>query len=357
MDQELTGIDKVLEAISRRSGRGSEKSSLSDILRAQSIRGVGGLVQSNQDHQGYTFFTKPMCNLDRSNVLSSRKLAYLADTGETSIGSAIKTYLTTYKLNVLNGDTSSSKLVDNDYAFIPLLGNTVRSLTGWPDHIVDFSTSDPGVAKEVYSWADSRPEFYGEFDLNASFFNIDGDLVTTLLSALYQYMGEVAYGSMVPWRQVRAANVMDYQFRIYRLITDKSKRKLLKIACTGASMLGTPADGAAFNYTTESVFAADNAEVSVQIKCNGVRYADPIVIDDFNRTVAFHNQSMAKDKLDAIRANRSGGEMVRLETEEEHLLCNNHAYPHITDDNVIEWWCKTNDYITLMNLQGLTYEF
>lgn len=355
-----SGMDKIISTVLRQSGLGSDNTSLSDLLRGPNTSGLGNLTQANQDNQGWTFFTKPCLNLHPDNLSGVRKLAYLADENPRSMGKAIKALLTTRKFNLRNGDVSvPSELVDEDQAFNYLMSGTLRSLTGFPDHVSTFFTSDEGAAKETYGWIDSRHEFYGEYTLNASFWNIEGDLLTLLLSALHQYQSNVAYGSMLPWDEFRAFNTIDYQFRIYRLIVDKSKEKILKIACTGNCAIETPADGAAFNFASENVMAADNAEISIPIKCFGVRYNDPIIVSDFNRTVAFSNPEMRESLLDASRkiarspyepTTQSG--MVKVHRE-EYNLCSNYTYPHITDTGngaLLEWWIRAVDLNTLLEV-------
>ena len=360
MSDELTGMDKVIRTVLRQSGHGSDDTSLSDLLRGPSTSGLGSLTQANQDNQGWTFITKPVLNLHPANLSGSRKLSYLADEDSRSIGKAIKALLTTRKFNLAFGDNSTpSELVDEEQAYNYLMSGTLRSLTGFPDHVSTIFTSDEGVAKETYGWVDSRYENYGEFSLNASFWNIEGDLLTLMLSALQQYQSNVSYGSMVPWPVFNAKNAIDYQFRIYRLITDKSKEKILKIACTGQCMIETAADGAAFNFASENVMAADNAEISIPLKCFGVRYNDPKIVEDFNRTTAYFNPAMHKDILANYRATSTRGPfelattsgMVKIHRE-EYKLCKSFVFPFIAEDGKgarLEWWIRAaelNELIT-----------
>ena len=368
MNEDLTGLDSVINAITRTQGYGSTNSSLTDILRGPNTRNVGLPVQSNQDNQGYTFFPRPMCNLHPDNVAASRVLNYLADVNPKSMGSVIRQYLTTQKLNTKYG-IPPSELVDSEQAFIDILGNTLKNLSGFPDHLATFFTSDEGNAKETYSWVDSRAPIYGSFDLSASFWNIDSDIVTKLLTAYHFYTGNIAYGTMVRFKEFIAYNIIDYQTRIYRIILDKTKSKVLKIACTGPAMFGTPADGGAFNYSSDNVLAVDNQEISVQIKFNSVRYNDPLIVDDFNRTVAFHNPLMHASNLAIIRGAGGNGSMVLLDKEEVKLM-SNRSFPYIHQldqdtiapdgtrvnkgDLVLEWWCRAGDLVsTLSNASGI----
>lgn len=360
-DDVPSGMDKVISTVLRQSGYGSDNTSLSDLLRGPSTSGLGNLTQANQDSQGWTFFTKPCCNLHPDNIDGVRKLAYLADEDPRSIGKAIKALLTTRKFNLRNGDIATpSELVDEDQAFNYLMSGTLKSLTGFPDHVATFFSSDEGVAKESYGWIDSRHEFYGEFSLNATFQNIEGDLLTSYLSALHQYQSNVAYGSMMPWNEFRAMNAVDYQFRIYRLVVDKTKENILKIASTGPCMIETPADGAAFNYASENVMAADNAEISIPIKVTtGVRYNDPKIVDDFNRTVAFYNIDMTGVILEEARkiqrmpfevSTMAATSMVKIHRD-EYKLCSNSVYPYIHDDGKgakLEWWIRAEDLNSLL---------
>lgn len=344
------GQNKYVQAAMRRSGYGTLDSSLADSLRGVNTRNVGTIAPMNQDVQGYTFFTTPMCNLSAGNVVDRRRLQYLSNPDPRSMACAIKTMLSHHGTNVHYDPANvTSALVDPEYPFIGVMTNTLKDITGWPDFVHTFSNTDEGIAKEVHGFVDSRSEFYSEYTLNASFHRIDGDPVGGLVSALWEYAGHVAYGTMVSWPNMRANRWLDYVFRIYRVVLDETKRYVTKIACTGYCMLEASPEGAIFNQTSEEVQSADNAEISIPIKCYGVRYNDPQIINDFNATVMYACPSM-KD-------NRREADMVLL-NEEEVVIMSNYAYPRVTHPTSasrsrLEWWAKYDDYNSIMAQVGV----
>lgn len=344
------GQNKYVQAAMRKSGYGTIESSLADSLRGINTRNVGGITPMSQDVQGYTFFTTPMCNLSAGNVVDRRRLQYLSNPDPRSMACAIKTMLTHHGTNLrFDNSTVKSEIVDPEYPFMGVMSNTLKDLTGFPDFVHTFNTTEEGMAKEVFGFVDSRSSFYEEYTLNASFHRIDGDPVGSTISALWEYAGHVAYGTMVAWPNMRANRWLDYAFRIYRVVLDENKEYVTRLACTGYSVIEASPEGAMFNHTSEEVQSADNAELSIPIKCYGVYYNDPQIINSFNATVSYACPSM-KD-------NRRATDMVLL-NREETVTMSNYAFPYITHPNgrersKLQWWAKRRDYNEIMAQVGV----
>lgn len=351
MSEQTSAVDTSIkyapeiDLVKRRGGYGSVNSSSFNVLHGINRGSAGNHVSPNEDHQGFVFFTKPILNLSTGNVMGIRKLQYLASTDPNSIACAIKCMLNPASFGLKYEPTQvRSAAIDDTSPFIPVLTNTLRSLSGWPDSVVDFFTSEEGLAKQVYGWADSRAENYGTYDLTATFSNVAGDVVGNLASVVREYMCRVAEGTtMVPYPEFIAENEIDYQMRIYTLITDKTKRYLQKIACTGAAMIGAVPDGAAFNHSADNNLVADTNETSIPFKCFGVRYNDPIIIRDFNDVGIMFNPAMATE------ATRK--KSMTLLTSTEAALFNYKGNVRInTETNAIEWWIPTVEYTAINKL-------
>ncbi|AXH70841.1 virion structural protein [Vibrio phage BONAISHI] len=354
--------DPNIKDISRSFGIGTPDSSLFNLWHGPNHNGTGDVIDGLRDHQGYTFFTKPNCNLTAANILSVRKLHYLLDTNPNSMASAVRNSLMPKRMGFHLGrhggasyPETRSPAVNDRYPFIPMLSTTLESLSGWPDEVVEWFKSAEGVAKQVYGWADSYPNNYSSFPLTATFIAKDGDPHFALFTALREYMLNAAIGQINPWPESEAEFEIDYMMNIYTLKTDPTKRYLRKIACLGGGgALGGLPTGASFNFSAESIFSQENSRYVVPFECFGVRYNDPIIIDNFNDLVWWFNPSMRnvvfRDSLNPAIENYPVevtdqttlkiGEMVQIPFNIKEWF-QWRGYPYINPrTSEIEWWIE-----------------
>ena len=351
---------RFLDITKMEGGFGKSSTALINVIRGMNHRGFGNLVPANTDEQGFTFFTKPNLNLSYDNVINSRRLHFLTDDKPNSMATAIRCMLSpmvgapvmpeegwaySYADDPMNDPTNKitdtirlprSIIVDDRYPFIPLLSNTLLSLSGWPDFVLESFNSKEGLRKEVTSWVDSIGDIYSAFDLTANFHNLDGDPVTTLFAVWTEYAARVAEGSMDPYMNMIVEHEIDYQTRIYRFIMDPTRTYIRKIADCGAAYPTAVPNGAAFNYTSENIRIEDTKEVSIRFNCVGARYNDPITIYNFNTLVGIFNSDMRDTK---IREER----MVKLDNKYKRLF-NYRGYPRIDETNELEWWVPKHEF-------------
>jgi hypothetical protein len=185
---------------------------------------------------------------------------------------------------------------------------------------------------------DSFASDYSTFDITATFRNIDGDPINALFRAWTQYMTRVLSGSLVPYPEFVVENEIDYMTRIYRIILDPSRTHVQKIGACGAGFPTALPLGAAFNYSSDAPISQDTAQISIPFRCMGAQYNDPILVAEFNTTVATFNASMA----DGVREKM----MVKLQQHERELF-NYEGYPRISPDMELEWWVSKLTYATL----------
>lgn len=342
-----------LRSVQRSAGLGNIDSANYQVLHGINKRTKGNLVAPNLDKQAYVFFTKPGLNLHESNLLEAPKLQYLADDDPNSLNNAIKCYLMP-KVNepaipelrnpIVTGIRSN--IVDDKSPFISVLTNTCLSLNGWPDNVADYLLSPAGVGGEVYGIGDSFTEYKGDFDLTGVFANIEGDPVTTLLSASFEYSARVKNETMRPFSSAISGQFIDYSTRIYVLITDPSERWLQKIACTGYTLPGSVPESAAFNFDANTTYAQGNNEVSTSFKCFGAVYNDPAIIRWFNTTQEKYNPSMKEGIRQQTMTKISPAEKLRF---------NYRGYLRISQINELEWWVSNSEYASIngqVNQQG-----
>jgi hypothetical protein len=333
-----------LDLVSRMNGYGS-------IIRAQThnIRGFnvnlnGTPAPKNKDHYGIAFFTRPDMNLSYNNIGVDRVLSTMLTNDKNSLARAIRVLLDP------RGELEDrvSNLVDENQAFIPILTNSLISLSGWPDMTLDTYTSKEGAYKESYSMVDGTAHIYNTYELTATFQNIQGDPITLLFAIWLRYAAFVYDGTLAPYPDNLMQNTIDYQTRIYRFVMDSNFRYVQKVAACGAAFPIADPLGAAFNYSEEGEWNTSNDQISVPFRCIGATYLDPILFKEFNQIVQTHcipmedgNRASATRKIDPLLEYDGYGFIgVILLNTLTHLL-----YPRVDPYTLeLEWYALKEDY-------------
>jgi hypothetical protein len=319
-----------IDAAARAAGHGSVSSALANNYYGYNkFSNRAAFLPINRDVMGYTFFTRPILNLSYDNLLRKEKLYALATNNPDTIPGAIRSMFDA--IGTVQRK-SYSRLFDNAQAFVPILGNTLESLTGFPDIVVDLFTAAPGARKETWQMIDGQSEFNEAYQLSASFGNVSGDPVTMILDLLQTYGSAVYLGEMVPYWDAIVNNYIDYTMRIYRVVLDQTYRYVTKIGAPYSAICNTNPIGAAFDYATtkDTPLIKANNQISCQWSCVGFRYNTMSLIQDFNSCVTMFNPQMK----DGNRTN-----FYRKLTPQEYAVYNFVGYPRIDlNTNEFEWW-------------------
>lgn len=332
--------DKKVLRVRRSAATGNPDTAIYNMFYGPNHTGSGDLVAPNQDFAGYVFITKPNLNLKPSNIGHVRKLQYLLDDDPNSNACAVKCCLTSSKYWNYAKDGRRSNAINDRYPFIAFLSSSLESISGWPDEVMEFYESEPGIAGEVHGWADGRPESYSTFDLQLTFNSKEGDPHNSLFSTLHQYMGRVGTGEIYPLRESEVEWEVDYNMNVYVILMDRNKKFVQKIASLGGGGIisGAPT-GASFNLDHSIGMQTASKQISVPMKCFGFRYNDPAIFENFNNTVGMVNSDMAR-----VMAGIDDGSMVRI-TEDVKFMFNFKGYPFINPEtSELEWWIERNVY-------------
>lgn len=333
-----------VDFVSRLNGYGSLSSAQTNNLKGINVNLNGTPAPKNKDHYGITFFTRPDLNMSYDNLGADRMLTSLMSEDKNSMARAIRILLDP------RGEAAGrvSNLVDPEMAFIPVLSNSLISMSGWPDLTVDAYTSKEGVYKEAYSMVDSTSHIFNTFDITANFRNIQGDPITLMFAVWIRYASLVYDGTLVPHPENLFQNTIDYQTRMYRLVMDEDFRFVQKIAACGAAFPMASPLGASFNYSEDGEWNSENDQISIPFRCMGANYLDPILVKEFNQSVTMRNLSMR----DGDRSTR----MIKISAVEDYPpygavggallnLLSHKLYPRIDPVTMeLEWWAKTPDY-------------
>lgn len=334
---------------------------LGDTLSAATLayfghnhRGMGNPIPRNIERYGLTFFTRPELNLSYDNIIQDRTFTNLMDEDQLSLMRAIRSLLDPegsdgapsqsqvgkQGTTVFGDYNYPSPIIDTRNPFMAILSNNLISVSGWPDPYVDTFTSDEGIQKEQWGMVDGVAKIYNAFSLNCTFKNIVDDPITKIFHYWTQYSSFVYQGLMSPRMRNLLNNRIDYQTRIYRLVTDITKTKVLEIAATGAAMPITNNLGRKFDFQNDRPYNDDLDQIQVQFQCFGAIYNDPILIWSFNKTQQRFNPGMS----DSVRE----GLMVKLQGLEKTIF-NYYGYPRINPETMeLEWWVDKPVYLDVM---------
>lgn len=326
-----TVTNKSLDDVFSAMPTGSLDKAIFNHLYGINHRQIRGMVPSNRNMSGLTFFTRPQLNMQRDNLRNVRQLAQLLNSNPASMQTFMRCTLDPrlmtgidYRSNgaipsairqtdksiaekgaliQLSGGSSipaiKCPVVDNLQAFIPVLTNSVVSQSGWPSISVPSFTSKAGLYNESFSMVDGRVLNNEVWDLNVNFRNTRGNPILHMFYIWALYMAAVFEGKLVPYLDMITENEIDYNTRIYRLTLDYQKRYVTGIAASHASYpVGVPI-GDEFNESGDQPYNEANKEIGMSFRCMGVDYYDDILIKEFNDVVAIANPSMADDVRDS----------------------------------------------------------
>lgn len=314
---------------------GSIDKAIGNNLYGINHRQIATVVPSNKDMYGLTFFVRPQLNMQLDNIRNVRQFAPLTTDNPMSIQHFVKCTLDPrlmagYELLQTKVAAIRSPMVDANNAFIPILTNNLNSISGWPDITAPTHTSKAGLYNEAFSIVDGITRNYETFDIDATFRNTRGDPILYMFYIWLHYSSFVFEGKLIPYLDFIKENEIDYNTRIYRLVLDKDRNKVTKIAATGASFPISVPTGSFFDYNSEKPFNDQNKDITIRFKCMGVDYQDDITIHEFNRTVISFNPDME----DGIRDRT----MVKIDSSLLQMF-NNRGYARINPANYeLEWW-------------------
>ena len=229
-------------------------------------------------------------------------------------------------------------LVDNKMAFIPVLTNTIKEMSGWPDYTVGNFTSKEGLMREQWSITDSFMDIYHAYDLDCTFRNIKDEPLIIMFETWLRYMANVFEGMMSPYMDMIVENEIDYNTRIYRLVLDESKTFVKKIAACGAAFPVNVPNSRFFDFNDSQKYNDSAKDINIRFHAVGAMYNDDILVHEFNQTTAIFNPDLAG----FIRGTESlSSKYVEIPYNLIHLF-NYRGYPLIDKNTLqLKWFINT----------------
>lgn len=311
------------------SPHGDRKDAFTRTLKGFDI-GIEGtsLLPPNTDRKGYVFFTRPQLNLSGRNCIRNRLMYNLLTRNPNTLQTWIRCTLDP-RLYSAQDENCRSDLIDNRNPFIPMLTNALVGLTGWPDIVVPTYTSPQGLRKQSQSIVDGALEYLEEFDLDAEFFNTQEEPILNLFQTWEQYMTFVTEGILLPYMDFIAENEIDYNTRIYRIVTDKTDTYVSKIAACGAALPISLPHGRFADYKADAPLSTDVKTFGIRFRCNGAMYKDQILMQEFNETVAIFNPRIATAIEGGNEKDITNGQLFFKVPFGHREMFNNMAFPYI----------------------------
>lgn len=247
-----------------------------------------------------------------------------------------------------NTSYSPCPLVDDKMAFIPILTNTIKEMSGWPDYTIGTFTSKEGLMREQWSIVDSFMDIYSSFDIDCTFRNIKDEPLIIMFETWLRYMANVFEGMMSPYMDMIIENEIDYNTRIYRLVLDESKTFVKKIAACGAAFPVNVPNSRFFDFNDSAKYNDSAKDINIRFKAMGAIYNDDILVQEFNQTTAVFNAELRGfirngDKLP--------NNYVEIPYNLIHLF-NYRGYPLIDKNTLqLKWYINTDSdvYTELYN--------
>jgi len=331
------GNSSVAEIVSKvflTSSTGAIDDAIGNTFFGINHRQTPAAIQNNKDYFGLTFFTRPDLNLSDANLRTVRQFSPLLNKESKSLQRIIRCTLGPRLAK--DSPAVTSPFVDPGSPFISFLSNHLLSMSGWPDMEAPTYTSPEGIYKEAFSMIDGVVRNMTTYDITANFRNLPGDPVTLLFMTWLHYASRTYLGEMVPYPNYIVRNEYDYNTRIYRLVLDPSKRFIQKIAACGAAFPTNAPIGAAFNFEADKPLNQGLDQVSITFRAMGAEYNDPILFDEFNRTVEDFNPAMEAKFRSQYYTQIPYAALP---------IFNNRGYPHINlNSGELEWYIGIDEW-------------
>lgn len=309
---------------------GSTNISLLENMRGFNHTGLKSFLPKNKDSRGHVFFVRPQLNLSLANIQSNRKFIGLLNTDELSMAKYVRMMLDPrlvagYRVDkttaVDSGMKAAGNYFNNQHAFIPLLTNNLLTLSGWQDMLVPSHVRSKELFGAEPALVDGTTDIRGQVSLNATFRTSSGNPITNMMAYWANYMAAVFSGTLSPYPDFIIENELDYNTRIFRIITDSTGKYVTNIAATGPGFVEAVGIGKLFDFNAEEQYSDTADSVSFSFKVHGIEYNDPILVAEFNKIGAIFKPEMLTP--------HTSKNMVKIPHSMKHLF-NYEGYPHIS---------------------------
>jgi hypothetical protein len=285
-----------------KSGRGLDRIN----AQIKAIRGFNyfkdDFVLPDTDNHGFTFISRPHLNMRLGNVRANSYLNFLNTLNPASPAFAIRCLLDPDFAHANAVTASKSTLFDIRNPFIPILTNRLKSMSGWPDMVMETETTEGGFFSENITLPIGWDNLNKSYDLTLTFSDVKGGYILALFFAWFIWIDAARKGNnVVAYQKYIEERRMCFTFSIYRFLLDETGHYITKWAkATGTFPLSVPM-GAYFNFDKSTPYAFEGQNLSIPVKVAGrIEYMKPEVFTDFNILVHKYCPNVTKSSMCAI---------------------------------------------------------
>ena len=243
-------------------------------------------VGPNRELTGWTFITRPHCNLQISNIASAPQFVPLVHGTPRSIPFAIKAWLdTTFANEVAGGIGRACPFVDFKNPFLVPLCNRLANLSGWPDFSVATETSEGGFFSENQTVSIGGDQLARGYDFPITFDEMNNGLIMSIFDYWTQYISMIGDGRLHQYSSDIENNLLGYTVSIYRFITDHTGRNITRWAKATGCYPKTISNGTVFNKNKGEGLVQSANEVSITFQVHRPEYNNPRILAEFNTLV------------------------------------------------------------------------
>lgn len=279
-------FEAMAESNSIQSGKGSHLTINQNILSRHDRFG-SGLVQTNSENVGLTFFTKPRLNMTTQSVRQHRILAMLDTLDPMSWMFSIRCNLDTVlsRSTIGKNPAALSPFFNDESPFNVPLSNTLMGISGYPDFNVEYETTESGYFSEDMTTVRGSDWGRRTYNLTCTFKDIQGGYIMNYFYYWLIAMTLQMEGTIVAYPDDREANRLNYTCSIYRFTLDPSLSTIVHWSkATGCFPTNVPM-GELYNFGPGDTHVHGATQFSIPFVCNNISYMDPIHLSHFNTLV------------------------------------------------------------------------
>lgn len=276
-----TQYQAAIDQIMRSMGAGGYGNRL-EAFMAGIDRYQRNIPQTNTEHVGLTFITRPRLCLSAPNLLADRRFAAL-NTTEASMSHAIRCYLDTKFSKAISEGAANTPLVNSNSPWFTPLMNGLVGISGWPDPVLQTETTSTGFFSEDQTFAIGYDELNKTYDLSLTFKDPQNGPLAAIFYYWILYMHNLCRGIQVAYMDDVTYQRLNYTVSIYRFRLDPTRRYITGYAkATGCFPKSVPL-GAMFNFGEGDLFAPEVGKFTIPFVANKIEYNDYAIFLDFNR--------------------------------------------------------------------------
>ena len=310
---------------------------------------VKSIVPEHKDGRGFVFFTRPQLKMTDLNLARSPELNSLLDISPYSLQRYVRCMLDPRLLQSHNNKITCP-LVDNRMGFIPPLTNSIKTLSGWPDLVLPTFQSKEGIRKEQYMQVDGVLDVYKAFDIDCVFSNTVNKPIALMMQTWLYDMALTFEGVLSPYMDMIVNNEIDYNTRIYSLVTTLDG-VVSEIGCCGAAIPITFPSGKTLDYDSSKPYKEVSKDLNMRFSCVGFIHNTSNVVKAFNQVSYTFNPGMRNIPMSDYKPSP----LHTYDKIPQRLagVLKNRGYPLINTNTMrLEWWIDTRsaDWSTIMKL-------